>query len=152
LVNPVELFSSLQDELVPVVKAEAKILTVDIQNTLPEVFIDEERISQVIHNLVDNALKYTSEGGQISISAMVEDRNMVIKVKDNGRGIDKYKLSDIFKHSINQTREMHPYGGFGLGLTLSKILIELHNGNIWVESELGKGSIFFFSIPIEGNM
>jgi signal transduction histidine kinase len=151
MVNPAELFSSLQVELLPVVKAESKILVVDIQSNLPAVLIDGERISQVIYNLVDNALKYTSEGGRIFISVITEDGNLIIKVKDDGCGIDKDKLSDIFDHSINRRREVHPYGGFGLGLTLSKMIVKLHKGSIWVESELGKGSTLTFSIPIAEN-
>jgi signal transduction histidine kinase len=151
IVKPAELFSSLQVELLPVVQAESKILVVEIQNDLPSVLIDEERISQVIYNLVDNALKYTSEGGRISISVTTENGNLVTKVKDDGCGIDKDKLSDIFDPSTTQKREVHPYGGFGLGLTLSRMIVKLHNGIIRVESEVGKGSTFTFSIPIAGN-
>ncbi len=146
-----KLFASLKTELSLLASSDGKILEFDIQNGLPIALLDEERLSQVIDNLVDNALKYTPKGGRILFSAKVEDSHLVVKVRDNGRGIDKEKLRNIFKYSKHQTDDGQRYSGFGLGLTLSKMLVELHGGEIWVDSMLNKGSTFGFTIPISNS-
>jgi signal transduction histidine kinase len=79
----------------------------------------------------------------------VFNNNLIVQVSDNGSGISSEKLHHIFEDSHHQKEVDKRHGGFGLGLSLSKLLIELHGGNIWVDSELNKGSTFGFSIPID---
>jgi len=124
-----------------------------ISAELPPVYADENRIQQILHNLVDNAIKFT-ENGRVGISAKVTElpkmgRGMEIIVFDSGIGIEKKNISRIFE-SFEQgdgstTRQ---YGGTGLGLAISKQLVELHGGEIRVESTIGIGSLFIFTLPI----
>lgn len=110
---------------------------------------DEKRIRQILLNLLSNAIKFTPEGGSIQVSATKNGRNLIISVSDTGVGIPPDELSRIFKQfhqaggSYSRKQE-----GTGLGLTLTKQLVELHGGTIEVESEVGKGSTFRFKIPL----
>lgn len=144
-----EFFMTQKKELSMLVKSEGKVLEFYLQNELPVAFIDNERISQVIDNLVDNALKYTFRDGKIIISIKMIDNNLEVEVTDNGKGISPDRLVNIFKRNESPAGDYSNYGGLGIGLSLSKMLVELHNGTIWVDSELNKGSTFGFSIPLD---
>jgi signal transduction histidine kinase len=143
-----KFFSVLKKDLTLLVESEDKKLEFLIPEELPIILIDKERIVQVIYNLVDNALKYTFRNGLIVISADIVDSSLIVQVSDNGSGISREKLPNIFEDSHHQKDVDKRHGGFGLGLSLSKLLVELHGGHIWVESELDKGSTFGFSIPV----
>ncbi|MBU5675761.1 response regulator [Alkaliphilus sp. MSJ-5] len=120
----------------------------NIPNNIPLIYVDENRLKQIISNLIHNAIKYTEEG-QISISANVEENNVYISVADTGMGIEKKYWEAIFTsfYSVknHQTKGLR---GLGLGLGITKNLVELHGGRIWVTSEIGKGSIFTFTLPL----
>jgi signal transduction histidine kinase len=106
--------------------------------------IDPFRMERVIANLVSNAIKYTPEGGTVDISAYaVEDNHVVIQVEDTGLGIPEKDLPHLFDTFFRVNLESHrKMPGTGLGLTIVKTLVEQHGGRVYVESELGKGSIF----------
>jgi signal transduction histidine kinase len=144
-----KFFAMLKKDLTLLIESEGKKLEFLIPDELPVILIDKERIVQVIYNFVDNALKYTFKNGIIVISVKVSNNKLIVQVSDNGSGISSEKLNHIFEDSHHQKEEDKHHGGFGLGLSLSKLLVELHGGNIWVESELNKGSTFGFSIPID---
>jgi signal transduction histidine kinase len=114
------------------------------------VFMDEDKIKQIIYNLLSNAYRYTDNNGQVTISLEKHKENIVIKVKDNGIGITEEDLEYIFERfyrsDLSRTRET---GGAGIGLTIVKTLTEAHNGSISVKSQLGKGSEFILNIPIK---
>lgn len=117
------------------------------------VYGDESRIEQILINLIDNALKFT-ERGKITISSRKIDDYIEIEVSDEGIGIPEESLDDIFK-SFDQVDGSieRKYGGTGLGLSITKSLVELHGGEIYVSSSLGKGSRFYFTLPIfNGNI
>jgi signal transduction histidine kinase len=130
--------------------AEAKRLTlqVDLPEHLPNVYADGNRIRQVVLNLLSNAVKFT-ERGTVSIAATVQDKTVIICISDEGAGIAPEHHKMIFERfrqvegSVTRRK-----GGTGLGLPISKRLIELHGGKMWVESEPGKGSKFYFSLPL----
>jgi len=111
---------------------------------------DRDKIKHVLSNLIGNAIKFTPEGGRVWICASKGDGEVLVEVGDTGSGIapDNHEL--IFREfaQVDSTpsRQHH---GTGLGLAIARRLIELHSGRIWVESELGKGSRFFFTIPVE---
>jgi len=111
------------------------------------IWANEEKARQVFNNLIDNALKYT-EKGKIEISAEGQNNFMLIKVSDTGIGIPKKDLTRIFErfYRVNKNRS-RTLGGIGLGLSIAKHIVETHGGEIWVESELGKGSTFFIKWP-----
>src|SRR5439155_12150185 len=109
---------------------------------------DERRIRQVIFNLLSNAVKFTPEGGSVEVSAVQEDGEVRVAVRDTGPGIapeDRERIFEEFQQA-DLGGEDRPEGT-GLGLALSKRLVELHGGRIWVESEPGKGSTFVFTLP-----
>lgn len=113
---------------------------------LPAALADEERLQQIMHNLVGNAIKFT-DNGKIVLSASVQGDKLKISVTDTGVGIDAEKLGSIF-NAFEQLDEQQKRGGTGLGLAVSKQLVELHGGTISVTSELGQGSTFDFTLPI----
>jgi two-component system phosphate regulon sensor histidine kinase PhoR len=125
-------------------------LIADIPKPLPSIVADEDKIDGVLTNLVNNAIKYSPNGGEVRVRAIREDNTILISVQDQGIGIPKDKLSKIFeKFERIDTKETRAAGGTGIGLYLVKHLVELHEGQIWAESEgPGKGSTFYVRIPI----
>lgn len=123
---------------------------IDIPAGLPMVDVDPLRVERVLYNLADNAIKYSPDGGEVKISARQEKENLVISVGDNGLGIsqtDQLRLFQKFQRlDVMVKRSIQ---GIGLGLNVSRILVEAHGGRIWVESRKGKGSTFSFTIPLE---
>ncbi|MCL0094548.1 cell wall metabolism sensor histidine kinase WalK, partial [Dehalococcoidales bacterium] len=122
-------------------------LSLNIPSTLPLALADEERVEQVLVNLVDNAIKFTLPGGRVTLSAKVEDENILISVIDTGIGIPNDDLPRIFErfYKVDKARTG---GGTGLGLAIAKHIVEALGGRIWAESIEGKGSTFTFSLPI----
>ncbi len=120
----------------------------NIDANLPAAAGDENRVMQIMSNLLGNAIKFTNEG-TIEISATKTDNHILIKVSDTGIGIRKDKFDSIFE-SFEQgdTNISRDYGGTGIGLSITKQLVELHGGQIWLESEFGKGSTFFYTLPV----
>ncbi len=117
-------------------------------NSLPKVDADGDRLNQILYNLLGNAMKFTEEG-EIVISAKVRNREMEISVKDTGPGIAPDYLSHIFEpFNRGVNAEDKGYSGTGLGLGITRRLVELHGGHIRVESRLGKGSTFYFTLPL----
>ncbi|MBU1998998.1 MAG: HAMP domain-containing histidine kinase [Candidatus Omnitrophica bacterium] len=125
-------------------------LTCNIGQGLPEVNCDEDRISQVIINLLMNAVKFTPEGGKISVSAQMMPRNdyVEISVRDSGPGMSRGE-ADILFNRFKQLVTPQAVKGTGLGLSISKAIVEMHGGQICVESEKDKGSIFKFTLPVD---
>ena len=107
---------------------------------------DESRIVQVITNLLGNAIKFTETDGRITIRARESSGAVVISVEDTGIGIEASALPHIFDR-FWQARAT-PRRGSGLGLAIARGIVEAHGGKIWVESELGRGSVFSFSVPV----
>jgi len=126
-------------------------LTANVPADLPPVRGDHDRVTQILTNLVANACQYTSNGGKINVTARPTDGFVQIDVSDTGIGIADEDREKIFERFF---RADHPLvretDGTGLGLPIVKSLIELHGGRIWVESELGKGSTFSFTLPVSG--
>lgn len=127
---------------------EGLTLTLDINGEIPELKIDVNYIDQVISNLLDNAIKYTPSGGKIEVK--VEDIGKMVKVsvKDTGIGIAKEDLPRIFERFYRGDKSRSPsLGGIGLGLSIVKHIVEAHGGSVGVDSEIGKGSTFYFTLP-----
>ncbi len=148
--EPVDMKSLIQGTCIqvsPLLQNKDQKLVTDLPNTLPIVHGDGPRLEQVMLNLMTNATKFSPEGGTISVKARQEDNGLVIDVRDNGIGIAREEQARLFKpySRLSSDRQRHP--GLGLGLALSKQVVELHGGRIWVESEPGKGSTFSFFVP-----
>jgi signal transduction histidine kinase len=124
---------------------------VRIENKVPRnshVMADINQLRAIMRNLVSNALKFTKEEGEIVISVhQAEHRQLVVAVADNGQGMTKEKSQSLFTSQVVSTPGTAGEKGVGLGLMLVKDFVEKNKGRIWVESEEGKGSTFFFSLP-----
>jgi signal transduction histidine kinase len=121
---------------------------VDVPMGLSLAEVDPKRLEQVLLNLLNNALKYTPEGGQVTITARNRDADILVSVHDTGIGIPKKDLDQIFSGFYHSGYKLsYEYKGPGLGLAVSRKIIESHGGRIWAESEVGKGSTFYFTIP-----
>jgi PAS domain S-box-containing protein len=125
-------------------------LSIEIPHPLPQARMDPDRIRQVLANLVSNAIKFSPEGGPVTIGAHAADGRLVCWVRDRGIGIGPESIAKLFTRFFRvDNTETRRIGGAGLGLELVKRLVEAHQGEVWVESALGQGSTFFFALPVE---
>ena len=124
-------------------------LIADLPAQLPLVLADRERIQQVMTNLLYNAIKFTPAGGKITVKAEAQTSELIISVKDTGVGIPTADVPRIFErfYKLDQART-RGRGGTGLGLAIARHIVQVHNGRIWVRSREGKGSTFYFSLPL----
>jgi len=125
-------------------------LGVEIPKDLPHVIeADQALLQQAVYNLVENALKYTPEGGEVTIHLQTDPSVLTFAVQDTGIGIPKSDLPRLFEKFYRGTnREALVQRGTGLGLAIVRSIAERHGGKVWVESELGKGSVFYLQIPL----
>lgn len=142
------LLQNVVRELDPVASEKNQSLALDVPSSMPVVNVDSMHIEQIMFNLVNNALKFTGEGTKIQIMLGQKGTNIVVKVHDNGVGITEEEQVRIFTPYYRIEADRQRFPGLGLGLTVSKQLVEMHGGKMWVESELGKGSTFAFTLPI----
>jgi signal transduction histidine kinase len=137
--------------LSPQAMAKRIALRSSLPADLPPVQADEDRITQVLVNLVANAIQYTPQGGEVTISAARQADEIHISVKDTGIGIPPEHLANLFTrfYRVDKSRSRNAGGGSGIGLTIARHLVEAHGGRIWAESKGdGQGSIFTFSLKI----
>lgn len=145
--------SELIDDVLDFIKEAAGKKKISISRSIVpsslEVTGDRSYLEQVLVNLLDNGIKYTHPGGEISVSTFENEQGEIqVAIKDNGMGIPREDLSRIFErfYRVDKGRSQE-LGGTGLGLSIVKHLIQAHGGRIWVESQLGKGSTFYFTLP-----
>jgi signal transduction histidine kinase len=148
-VDALSLFNDISNEMIPLALRNKQSLEFILPPSLPHIFADKGRLRQVVTNLLNNAFKFTPEGGKITLKAHADNENLYVDVEDNGPGINPEDLERLFEPYFRRTADRERLSGLGLGLALAKSFIELHGGKIWVESELGKGSIFHFTLPIK---
>lgn len=152
LVNLNELFNYVLDRFDMVIKDSERNYQIKREFTKRSIWveIDTDRMIQVFDNILNNAMKYSPAGGTITCRLLETHKNVIISIADEGLGIPKQNLGRVFDRFYRvdkaRSREM---GGSGLGLAISKESIKAHGGSIWVESEEGKGSTFFISLPYE---
>ena len=139
------------DVFEPILEESALVLKWEIPESLPEVSLDQQLFMQVLVNLIDNAIKYTPDGGRITVSAeprTSEALEVIVHIKDTGIGIPMESQPRVFERFYRvdkgRAREM---GGTGLGLAITKHIVLCHDGEIWLESSLGEGSVFHVAIP-----
>lgn len=124
-------------------------LTADCPESLPQVEADAGKLSQVLSNLLSNALKYTGAGGAVEVSAHVRASEVLLRVADNGPGIPRDKWEFIFdRFSQLSDANIGDIAGFGLGLNIVRRIVEGHGGRVWCDSEMGQGTEFFVALPI----
>lgn len=148
-VTTVALLEGSLGTLRPLVEEAGLKLIVDLPSTLPVVNADPERVAQVLSNLVGNAIKFTREGGQVIIRASMNgDREVAISVSDNGVGIGGDQLPNIFDRYWQAQHSSLRARGAGLGLPIARGIVHAHGGRMWVESKIGEGSTFYFTLPV----
>jgi signal transduction histidine kinase len=128
-----------------IIRDKSLIFEKNLSRDIIDIKADLDKITQVIVNLLSNAIKYTPEGGKIQIKTLNLDEEILVEVSDTGEGIAGENLDKIFDKFTRVTVEKKE--GTGLGLPIAKDIISLHNGRMWVQSELGKGSHFYFTLP-----
>ena len=145
--NPVEILNEISEDMRPAVEQKGLEFIVIIPKDLPNIMGDRYRLSQVLKNLMVNALKFT-DNGSITLTAEKDKNNIVISVEDTGIGISKDEIKKVFtKFYQAYTGDDRKNEGTGLGLFICKEILQKHNGDIWAESQVGKGTIFTLKIP-----
>jgi two-component system phosphate regulon sensor histidine kinase PhoR len=144
---PADILAPAVDRLALQAERARLALSLDCPGQLPNVLADKTRLEQVTVNLLHNAIKFTPAGGQIVVGAYQQGDQIVFFVRDTGIGIPSVDLPRIFERFYKADRARSG-GGTGLGLSIARHLVEAHHGKIWAESEEGKGSTFYFSVPL----
>jgi signal transduction histidine kinase len=131
------------------IEAKRQSVSLDLESKLPLIMADRRRLKDVFNNILDNAIKYTQESGKIQVGASDEGKMLHVWFKDNGIGIPLENLGGLFDrfHIVTRNELSHQVDRLGLGLPISKGIIEAHGGRIWVESQVGKGSVFHVDLP-----
>lgn len=143
------LIHQVAETLRPQLRAKQHTLTLALPEYLPPVWGDSDRVIQILTNLLSNAHKYTPPAGALTIRAQSQGAEVVVDVADTGIGLSKEDQAQLFtKFFRAQNRATQQIPGTGLGLAITRSLVELHGGKIWVESEMGKGSTFRFTLPL----
>lgn len=151
--SPVQIIDLIDNVLYEVaVVAHKKNVTIEMVNrdtSLPKVTVDSEKIRAVLQNLLENAVKYTGEGGKIEITAGADSGSIKVAIKDSGIGIPEEQQKNIFNRFFRAPNAVKvETDGSGLGLFIAKSIVEKHSGKIWFESEQNKGTTFYFTLPI----
>jgi signal transduction histidine kinase len=147
-VDPLRLIYEVAEDMSPEAAKKGQSLVLEVPTSLPSVWADEERLRQVLLNLISNALKFNRKKGRVRLKAKEKDTSVIFEVQDEGEGIAEEDQQWLFQpyHRLESDREhLH---GLGLGLALCKTLVELHHGQIWVTSQKGSGSTFGFLLPL----
>lgn len=146
--NLVEMLKTLVPDLALRARTQRRTLTFAIPQDLPTVAGDRTSLSEVVVNLVDNAIKYSHENGEVVVQAAVKENFVEITVTDHGIGMPENVVGNLFNKFYRSHRSREAVGGTGLGLYICKAIVEGHGGSIWVTSREGAGSTFGFTLPI----
>ena len=147
-INTEDLVLQAIDVMQPIA-AQAEI-TIDVSSEEIEVYANSDRLIQVLTNLLSNGIKFSQPDDTVSLAVERQADEVVFAVKDRGRGIPEDKLSDIFERFQQvDASDSRQKGGTGLGLAICRQIIQQHNGTIWAESTFGKGSNFYFTLPLQ---
>jgi PAS domain S-box-containing protein len=148
-VDPKPVLQKIVDSAQPLALKNGHQLRFESPASLPLVWADAGRLRQVVQNLINNAFKFTPSGGEVTLCAHKNGSNLVVEVQDTGRGISEEQQQRLFEPYQRVESEVGQFSGLGLGLSLAKMLVELHGGEIWVQSQKSRGSIFGFTLPLK---
>jgi putative methionine-R-sulfoxide reductase with GAF domain len=144
------LMADVLDMLSPALRERSVRIEADVPNDLPRIDGDADLVKQVFINLVSNAIKYSPRGTTVTVAAREEAVNIVVSIADQGVGIPRDEIGNVFdKYFRVRSQETAKMEGLGLGLAIVKNIVEQHGGSVWVESEEGRGSTFYFALPRE---
>lgn len=143
-----DIYGLVADDLALRASTQGRLLSVTFPDDLPTIAADRNSLSEVIVNLVDNGIKYSREGGQVNLSAAVDGDVVRVSVQDQGIGIPSSVVGNLFSKFYRSHRSKHAVSGTGLGLYISKAIVESHGGKMGVTSVEGEGSTFSFTVPV----
>jgi len=141
------LIAEAADQVHPVAEGKAILLRMEVPPRLPTLAMDADMIRRVLINLMENAVKYSDTAGTIVVNARVEDQKVIVGVKDTGPGIPPSDQARIFQ-KFARVHQLGSPKGLGLGLAFCKLAVEAHGGRIWVDSQVGQGATFHFTLPL----
>jgi signal transduction histidine kinase len=143
-----EILKKVITDYQPIAELEGHTIEINIADRLPPVKADIEKVGLILSNLLSNAIKFTPEDGRIEVTAHDSVTGIIVSVRDTGVGISPQDQEHIFER-FYQVRPDHlaGHGGMGIGLTIVKHLVELHEGELWLESKVGHGTTFSFRLP-----
>ena len=142
-----EVFASIQDDMQLRASSQGRLLTITIPDGLPTIGADTASLGEVFGNLIDNAIKYSNEGGAVTVTASSKGDSIEVAVTDHGIGMPANVVSNLFQKFYRSHRSRETVAGTGIGLYISKAIVESHGGSISVQSEDGRGSTFTVSLP-----
>jgi two-component system clock-associated histidine kinase SasA len=148
--DPKGFLEEIASQFQPLAQSKGQSLAVDLPESLPRVRADRRRLGQVLMNLLENAVKYTPEGGNILLKAVAHDQELMVEVQNSGPALSPEEQQRLFQPYYRSEVDRQRLPGIGLGLSLCKRLVEAHGGKIWVESDPAKGNTFAFTLPLEG--
>jgi len=146
------LIKETTSRFLPLFAQRDQSLYVDIEETLPKLHVDKGKIEEILYNLLSNANNYSHQSGSITLRAEIKDRRVVVQVEDSAPVINDNEKDRLFEpyYRGQDAEQIDRIPGLGLGLTIAKKLVELHGGNMWIDTKTGKGNVFTFSLPING--
>jgi len=147
-VNLEQLLQKISEETKALTDQYGITLELQTEKNLPIIQVDPDRIRQIILNLINNACKYAKNGHKVTIISSRKENNILIEVRDYGHGISIARQKTLFEPGYQLIYHEERSGGLGIGLALCKMLVELHDGQIWIKSRLGKGTSIFIMLPI----
>jgi len=147
-INMAELLTAIINETQPLARQNDVVLRLKMIEPIPAIKADAARVRQVVLNLLNNAFKYAAEGGQVTAKCNAETRFVRVEIHDRGAGIAPHEQQRLFTPGYQANYHRETGVGLGIGLALCRLLVELHGGKIWVKSKVGKGTSFFFTLPI----
>lgn len=142
------IYDSVRDDMTLRANTQGRFLAVELDDTLPTIAADPSSLSEVFSNLIDNAIKYSNPGGTVTIRAAVDRTTVRVDIIDHGIGMPANVVNNLFHKFYRSHRSREIVAGTGIGLYISKAIVESHGGTIEVSSEVGKGTTFSFSVPI----
>lgn len=151
MVSAADIVNEVADNL----QLQAKQRSIDLRvvapsQNIPFISADKALLKQALHNLVDNAVQFNNQGGEIWVRYGIEGDQIIFEVEDTGIGISPVDQQRLFEKFYRiESRDKGKQSGTGLGLAIVKSIAEQHGGKVWVESELGQGSIFYLSLPVQ---
>jgi signal transduction histidine kinase len=142
-----KLAHEVAGEISSLIKQKQQVLEVEVPAGI-KIIGDDQRIEQILLNLLSNAIKFTPEGGKVLFKAGCDDSRLTVNIQDSGPGISDEEKQKLFRPYYHLSADRSSLPRIGLGLAITRQLVELHGGAIWVQSEVGKGSTFSFSLPL----
>lgn len=143
-----DIYDTIADDMQMRASAQNRLLSISIPDDLPTIAADRASISEVLSNLIDNAIKYSLDGGTVTVTTTADSEFVTVNVIDQGIGIPSNVMNNLFHKFYRSHRSRETVSGTGIGLYICKAIVESHGGSVGVKSAVGQGSIFTFSLPI----